>query len=243
MMKKPIQVFSVVFLLLIAGCLGATPAVSSTGTGPTDDGSSSISVGATGTVAVEPDVALVTVVVEASSNSADEARQQVADDVSAVRTALTELGLDDDAVTTASFHLQPEYDYSGDNRELLGYRAVHALSVEAGVDQAGAVIDAAVGAGADRIQGVQFTLTDEHRQTARQEALTAAMGHAEADAGAIAAAADLTIDGVQSVSTGAPTVTPFEGRLEMAADAGGSTTIDSGPVTVSAHVNVVYRVQ
>ncbi|MFB6361367.1 MAG: SIMPL domain-containing protein [Halobacteriales archaeon] len=90
---------------------------------------------------------------------------------------------------------------------------MYALSVQAGVDQAGPLIDAAVPAGPDRIHGLQFTLTDEHRQTARQEALTHAMGNAEA----IADAAGISIDGVGSVSTAAPTVTPFGGRLETAA--------------------------
>ncbi|MFB6361368.1 MAG: SIMPL domain-containing protein [Halobacteriales archaeon] len=96
------------FLLLIAGYIGAAPAASSTGSGPTHDGSSSISVSASGTVAVEPDLAVVTVVDQASADSADEARQQVADDASAVRTALAELGLTEEALTTAAFQLQPE---------------------------------------------------------------------------------------------------------------------------------------
>lgn len=242
MTRIPIGVLTVMLLVLTAGCLGAAPDTTAVGTGPTADGSPSVSVSAAGAVSVEPDVAEVTVVIEATADSADDARGQVANDVSAVRTALADLGLDEDDVTTAHFQLEPEYDYSDDRRELIGYRAVHALSIAAGVDQAGAVIDAAVAAGADRIQGVRFTLTDEHRQSARQQALQAAMTNAEADAGAIAEAADLTIVGVRTVSTGGPTVSPFEGRVEMTADGSGSTTIDSGPVTVSAHVSVVYRV-
>lgn len=244
MTRRSLAALSLVLLLITAGCLGTTSAASTAGAAPSDDGSSpTVSVSASGSVSVEPDLAVVTLAAEATADSADAARSQVAADVAAVRDALRELGLDDDAVTTASFHLQPEYDYSGERRELVGYRAVHALTVEAGVDQAGAVIDVAVAAGAVRVHGVQFTLTDQTRQSAREQALGDAMGHAAADAGAIADAADLRLDGVQSVSTGAPTVSPFEGRVAMAEDAASSTTIESGPVTVSASVSVVYSVK
>lgn len=229
-------------MLITAGCLGATPAASTAGVAPNDDAPPTVSVTATGSVSVEPDVAVVTLAAETTADSAEAARSQVAADVAAVRDALRDLGLDDEALTTASYHLQPEYDYAGERRELVGYRAVHVLTVEADVDQAGAVIDAAVAAGAVRVHGVQFTLTDETRQSAREQALGDAMGHAAADAGAVADAAGLSLDGVRSVSTGAPTVSPFEGRVAMAEDAAGSTTIDSGPVTVSAHVSVVYDV-
>lgn len=243
MTRKSLAVVSLALLLITAGCLGATPATTGTGAAPSPDGSApSVSVSASGSVSVEPDLAVVNLAVEATADSADAARAQVADDVAAVRAALTELGLADEAVTTAYFNLQPEYDYSGERRELVGYRAVHALTVEAGVDQAGAVIDAAVGAGAVRVNGVQFTLTEETRQSAREQALAAAMGNAAADAGAIADAGDLSLDGIRSVSTGAPIVTPFDGRYAVAEDAAGSTTIESGPVTVTASVSVVYAV-
>ncbi|MDZ7701610.1 MAG: SIMPL domain-containing protein [Halobacteriales archaeon] len=244
MTRTTFGIVGLALLLITAGCLGAAPAATGTGAADAGDGNSpSVSVSASGSVSMEPDLAVVRVAAEARADTADAAREQVAADVAAVREALAELGLEGDAVTTASFTLQPEYDYSGESRELVGYRAVHALTVEAGVDGAGAVIDAAVAAGAVRVQGVQFTLTDESRQSAREQALAAAMGNAAADAGAIADAGGLSIDGVRSVSTGAPVVSPFAGRVAMAEDAAGSTTIESGPVTVSAHVSVVYAVE
>lgn len=243
MTRSPWVALSVVLLLITAGCLGAVPAASTAGAAASDGGSSpSVSVSASGAVSVEPDLAVVHLAVEATADSADAARSEVAADVTAVQNALRELGLADDAVTTASFSIRPEYDFSGEHHEVVGYRAAHVLTVEAGVDQAGAVIDVAVAAGAVRVNGVQFTLTDRSRQSAREEALAMAMDNAAADAAAIAQAADLTLDGVRSVSTGAPVVSPFAGRVAVAEDAQGSTIIESGPVTVSAHVSVVYPV-
>lgn len=243
MIRRSLLAVSLALILLTAGCIGAAPSAVNTVATDGDAQPPTVSVSASGSVTVEPDLAVVNLAVEATADSADEARARVADDVTAVRASLAELGLEDEAVTTAFFTIQPEYDYSGERRELVGYRATHALTVEADVDQAGTVIDAAVGAGAVRVDGVRFTLTDETRQSAREQALAKAMGNAAADAGAIADAADLTVDGVRSVSTGGPVVTPFEGRVEMARDAGGQTTIESGPVTVSASVSVVYALE
>lgn len=231
-----------VLLTIIAGCLGTAAPGSNAGDIEGVDGSMpSIAVSASGSVSVEPDLAVIHLAVETTADSADEARGQVATDVVAVRQALADLGLPDDAVTTVSFQIHPEYDYTRESRELVGYRAVHALSVNADVDQAGAVVDAAVGAGAVRVNGVQFTLADETRQSAREQALRMAMANAAADAGAIADAADLTLEGVHAASTGGPVVVPFEGRT-VVAEADGETTFEPGPVEVTATVQVVYSV-
>lgn len=230
-------------MLVAAGCLGAATPGPAGAAETGDETSPSVTVSGDGSVSVDPDLAVVRLAVEATADSADVARGQVADDVTAVRSALADLGIEDDAVETAYFRIDPMYDHTRESRELVGYRAVHALTVESEVDAAGAVIDAAVGAGATSVEGVQFTLTDETRQSAREQALAGAMAAAEGDAGAIAEAAGLTLDGVRSVSTGSPVVYPVDGRVAMAEDAGGATTIDSGPVTVTANVQVVYAVQ
>jgi len=61
------------------------------------------------------------------------------------------------------------------------------------------------------------------------------------DADAIAAAADLSVTGVQSASTGGGYSPVYEMR-ETAADSGGvPTEFNAGSVTVSATVDVTYR--
>lgn len=243
MSSRLLSVLVFALLLTTAGCLGSTsPAVEGGATDGDPEGPS-VSVSASGSVSVDPDLAIVRLGAERTADSAEEARSRVAADIAAVREALGALGLEDDAITTAYFSIDPIYDHTRESREVVGYRAVHALSVEADVDQVGSVIDAAVDAGAVRVNGVRFTLTDETRQAARQRALGQAMANAAGDAGAIAEAADLTIDGVRSVSTGGPTVSPFDGHIAMAEAGGGDvTSIHSGPVTVTASVSVTYAV-
>ena len=232
-------------LVLLAGCLSA-PLQTTAGT---DGGTDATTISATGTgeVTAESDLAVVNIAVTHTADSADEARGTVADDVAAVRAALTDAGIAADDIQSTGFHIYPEYDHSNGERELVGYRAVHSLTVEVAPDRAGEVIDLSVGAGADEIQGVFFTLTDEKRAELRSEALTKAVDSAEADAETVAAAADLRITGVHTANVGG-SYSPGPYPVAYAEDArasgaGAPTELSPGPVTVSATVQMVYTAE
>lgn len=240
MASRPLAAALLALLLVTAGCLGTTTAQ----TDGDGDAVRTIDVSATGTASADPDVALVRLAVEARADSADAAREQVAADVATMRDALRGLGVPDDAVTTTTFFVGPDYDYREGGRELTGYRAVHAFSVESDVDRAGEVIDAAVASGATQVQGVQFTLSDETRSELRGQALSAAMASARGDADTIASAAGVTLGPLQSASTadvGYPR--PYAVRAEAGGDSGSSTVVEPGPVEVTASVQVSYGVQ
>ena len=214
-------------LLVTAGCLGTT--VTAQTDGGTSDGANAtrtIDVSATGTASADPDLAVVRLAVEARADSANAAREQVAADVERMREALRELGISDDAVRTTSFFVGPEYDYRERGRELVGYRAVHAFEVETDVDAPGEVIDAAVENGATQVHGVQFTLSEETQRELRDEALTAAVENARADADAIAAAAGVSVGPLHS----APSATcPSSGRWPRTPLAGTARARSSSP--------------
>ncbi|WP_411964634.1 SIMPL domain-containing protein [Haloferax sp. YSMS24] len=232
-------------LVLLAGCLSAPLQT----TAQTDGGidATTISTTGTGEVTAESDLAVVNIAVTHTADSADEARGVVAEDVAAVRAALTDAGIAEDAIQSTGFHIYPEYNYGGDERELVGYRAAHSLTVEVAPDRAGEVIDLSVGAGADEIRGVFFTLTDEKRAELRSEALTKAVESAEADAETVATAADLRITGVHTANVGggySPGPYPVAYAEDArAGSAGAPTELTPGPVTVSATVQMVYTAE
>lgn len=227
----------VVLVVLTAGCYGAQSA-SNPARSPAEN--STISVGASAEVSAPPDRALVRVAVLATGPDADSVRSQVAENVSRMRSALRELGIEDDQVQTTSFHLSAIRDRTQEGQEIIGYRAEHSFEIEAGVDQAGSVIDTAVTNGANQVDGVQFTLTEETRQGLRQEALDLAVRKARSDAEVIADASGLTIVGTQSVSTGEVGFHPFDRQVGLGGG-GGGTEVEPGPVSVSATVSVTYR--
>ena len=239
---------TVAVLVLLAGCVGAgSPAVAAqSGTTNADTPTeSTVAVGSSATVEAAPDLAVVHVSVEATADSAESARSTVAADAERMRAALHEAGVPDENVSTVAFNVYPEYDYSDETRELVGYRAVHAYRVEVATDRAGEAIDVAVGNGATGVSGVSFTLSDEARQELRQEALTQAVANARADAETVATAADATLGDARTISTstgGGGHPIPFaEARADGAA--GGATVVEPGTVRVTASVAVVYDME
>ena len=229
-------------LLVTAGCLSTADAAPSAA----DNASvRTIDVSSTGSASAAPDLATVTVAVEARADSADAARQQVADDVATMRDAIRKLGIPDSDVSTTSYFVGPEYDYNNGARTVVGYRAVHSFQIDADVDQAGDVVDAAVENGATQVQGVQFTLSDERRKQLRKQALTEAMTNAHDDAGTIAEAAGVSLGPLHSASTsdvGYPRPVPMVAEAG-ASDGSTKTTVEPGPVEVTATVSVSYEVQ
>lgn len=228
-------------LVLLSGCLAPLQADSGSDTGASDG--ATVSATGSGEVTAEADLAVVSVSVTATADSADAARERVATDAERMRQALRDAGIADDAVETASYRVNPEYNHSGDSREVVGYRAVHTYSVEVEPDRAGEVVDVAVGNGADQVDNVAFTLTDETRAELRQQAIENAVDAARADAETMASASDLTLGDVRSVSTDGGSQ-PFYSERAVAQDsAGGGTSFEPGPVTVTATVSVTYEAE
>lgn len=243
MARRVLTAALLALLIVTAGCVGTTATAQTEGTNDPSD-VRTIDVSGQGTASAAPDLAKVQVAVEVQAETADAARAQAAEDVATMREALREIGIPEDAVRTVSFHVGPEYDHSGSSRELVGYRAAHAFEIETDVDRAGEVIDASVENGATRVNGVQFTLTDDTRRELRNQALTEAMSSARADAETIASAAGVSVGTLQSASTADvdyPRPVPY--AMEAANGDGGSrTVVEPGPVEVTATVSVSYAV-
>lgn len=212
---------------------------------PTDPlASGTIEVTASAERTASPDAATIRLAVIARADSADAAREGVAENASRMRAALREAGVDDDAVRTTYYDLGEEYERTENGSRVAGYRAAQGFAVEVVADdlgnRTGAILDAAVGNGATRVDGVQFTLSEETRRDLRQEALGAAMANADRDASTLADAANRTIAGVYSVSTVDADVRPVRADVQFEAATEG-TSFEPGPVTVSATVSVTYR--
>lgn len=211
---------------------------------PADSGQT-IHVSASGQAAEQPDEAVIRVSVEATAQGASTARTQVAENVSAVRAALTEVGIPEDQVRTVGFNIYQDIERprpEGEEEPEITYRAQHSLEIRVtDVDRVGAVIDAAVDHGATSVTDVEYTLAEETRSELRQQALEEAMANARSQADTLASSAGLSISGVHSASTADVSVPRHVVYAEAAGGAGGGTELDAGPVTVSATVSVTYN--
>jgi uncharacterized protein len=205
-----------------------------------------LSVSAIGVVEREPEQGVIVLAVESEAPTARAAAEANAARMTQLVTALRRAGVPERDIRTVSYELRPEYAREDRGREpprIVAYRAVN--MVQATVDtvaRMGAVIDAAIGSGANRVTSIQFRLRDPH--AAHLEAVAVAMRSARREAEAIAAAAGEQLGPALTISTGGyspprPPM-PYE-RAEMMAMDAMETPIAGGTLTVTAHVNVAYR--
>lgn len=207
-----------------------------------------ISVTGQGEVTAPPDLAILTVAVETTAGSAAAAVNENAKRSGAVVSALKGLIGKDDKISTAHYALEPRYQPGkpGEPSEprIIGYVARNEVQVETHkIDGAGALIDAANGAGANRISGLQFTLSNRNEQL--RAALEKAGAEARAQADSVAKALGVTLKEVASATTSTgPIIQPryFE-RGVAAMEARAPTPIEPGTVSVSATLQVTYTIE
>ncbi|MDY6765520.1 MAG: SIMPL domain-containing protein [Halobacteria archaeon] len=210
-----------------------------------DGNSRTITVSTVGEVKAQPDKVIIHVASTAVADNPTEARQRLASNVSDMREALSEMGISSDQIRTTDFDLferRPEKRRGGEGDGQVEYHASQEFTIEVmNISKAGDVIDTAVDNGATQVRGVQFTLSKERRTQLRKDALKDAMSTAKAQAQVIANSANLSITGVHSATTGNADFRPVMVERVAAGDAGGGTSIDSGPVTVHMSVQVTYN--
>lgn len=232
-------------LLVAAGvagaiALGSSPAAAG---GPSDTGKS-ITVSASGQIEATPDQAVVRVAITATGDNSTAVREELAADTETLRSALTDYGIPSEHIRTAHYDIRQERERTRDGVERGQYRGVHAFEITLeDTEAAGEVIDLAVDNGADTIHGVSFTLSDEKREQLHNDALEKAMANAETRADTLASAGELSVTGVHTIVSADTNYHAYRTETAyVAADsAGASTSVESGPVTVTADVRVTYN--
>lgn len=212
-----------------------------------------LTVAATGTVQRTPDRAVVRLAVESFGATAEEASAENARLMDAVIAALRRLGVHDNQIRTVVLRIDPEYDYNRDSPRqpgqdhLIGFRARNTVQVTVDeIDRVGEIVDAAIGAGANRVDGLSFQLRDPDE--ARRAALVQAIATARAEAETAAAALGRRLGPALTVSTTGSLPVPVRADYAMAARAGSIENlppppVQSGEINVQATVMIVYRLE
>lgn len=200
-----------------------------------------ISVSGTGTSSRQPDTADLRLGFSEQRDDAETARSIGAATVRRVIEALTAAGVAEADIRSESVSLSPAYDYIDGKSVLRGFDFGHVLAVTVrDLDTVGALIDAAVGAGANRIDGIGFRVADP--SAAADEARAAAMADARAKAEALAREAGVRIIGVASISEGVSGPAPYYPSFAAGDVAAKSTQIMPGSSEVGVTLTVVYLI-
>lgn len=201
---------------------------------------------ATGEARVTPDRAQIFVGVQTRAASAAQAGADNARKTRAVIDAVKAKGIPAELINTSEYTLYPEYDHDRPREaeaggpRVIGYVANNNVRVEVRrIDQVGPIIDAALAAGANMVNMIQFTASNV--DAARRDALAEAVARARGDAEALARAAGGSLGPLMELNTQTPPVRPYMAAQAMMRTAGAAmdvaTPIEPGQQTLTVWVS------
>jgi hypothetical protein len=187
-----------------------------------------------GSVSTVPDRAQLSFGVSSSAKTASAALRANAAEMTKVIAAVKAQGIPATDIRTEFVSLSPRYSASGE--EVVGYTASNSVSVTVrNLAKAGGLIDAAVEAGANQVNGPNLVRSDA--SALYRLALRAAISNARAKAQAIAKASGLTLRRITGVTeSGGPSPVSEPAKAGVAP----STPIEPGTQFVEASVTVTF---
>ena len=237
-----------------AGALGAlivAVAALSVRTGPvagapateTSPPEHSITVSASGRITVVPDVARVNLGVTITKPTVKAVREAGAKAMTDIIDAIKGLGIAEADIQTTNLSLNPQYG-NGTTPKIVGYQISEQVQVTVrDLDKAGDVVDAAAAKGATDVNGISFEFADPVK--AQNDARGAAVTAARVSAQAMAAAGNVSLGDVISITDATP-VSPFPyytlGGIKGGAIADVATPVQPGTQDLSATVTVIFAI-
>ncbi|CCH91524.1 Genome sequencing data, contig C328 [Microcystis aeruginosa PCC 9432] len=144
--------------------------------------------------------AIVRLGVEVQGKEAGKVQQETANRSDAVVKFLRSRQVE--KLETTGISLQPNYDFSNNQRRLIGYIGANLISFQIDIAQAGSLIDEAVKVGATRIDGVSFTAGESAIAAAQRTALIKATEQAREQATIVLQALGLVPKETVSIQVG-----------------------------------------
>jgi hypothetical protein len=213
-----------------------------------------VSVTGSATASVDPDLVNINFGVEVEAKTAKEAISANSAAMTAVIDAIKKLGISEDEMSTSSFNIYPVYTNEVDpitgiyvKSEVTGYKVSNILSVKTSkLNMAGNIIDAAVNAGANRVDSIYYSLSPQKQADVQDELIEKAVLNAKSKAEKAISPLNQKIIGVKAVSMSEfgypPPPIPFGGVAMEKAAFDLSTPVFSADQDVTTTVNVMFLI-
>lgn len=234
-----------------------------TGVSQLDNNSRTIvSTSGSATNQVQPDKVSVTIGVETNGTTAQEASSKNANLTADILVALTDLGIPEEQISTSNYNVYPVYSQEQPiqppeacimiyppppecqpKQDIIGYVASSSLTVTLDVDgdiAGGEVIDTAIEAGANTVNGVFFFISSERQEEIREGLIGDAIENARHRADVAATAVGMEVSGVKSLSLNDVHFPFFSSGLDTSFREGAATQLMPGEQEVTMTVSVIY---
>lgn len=195
----------------------------------------------------ESDMVWMSLGVETNAETAKEAEEKNKEITNKFYDKLEDLGLSKEEYKTESYNIYPNKNWEDSSGEIESYTVTHTIKVQTErIELAGSILDSAVQAGINSINGVYFDLSENKKEEARAEVLKEATESARIKAESIAEGLGTEIKGIKRVSDSSSNYYPAYRDVVASdvAEKGGLAIITQpGSVDISATVSVLYEIE
>ena len=243
-MKKSVQVGTIlVACMLAAGLLAPaiSPGLALQEEAVGDSPRRTVNVSGSGQVSAQPDIAVVTLGVQTEAEEAASALTENSQQMQALVDVLRDEDVAAEDIQTQVVRLRPRYEEeprAEGQRELIGYTATNVVEVRIrDLDAAGGVLDAAVQAGGNRIEGIRFEVSEPaaYLDQAREVAWNDAQHRAEQ----LASLAGVELGGIMTINESGRGPQPVVER-PMAVEAAAAVPIEPGSQSIQVDLQVTW---
>ncbi len=249
MNNKWLLTMGLVLVLAMVGLAGCSPNGTLSGNGiNVSSQQNGIWVNGEGKVTAVPDIATLSVGIEAQETSVAQAQSEATKAMNDVMAALKSNGIAEKDIQTQYFNISRVTRWDNDKQQeiLIGYRVTNVVTAKIRkIENTGTVIDAVASAGGDltRINNIQFSLDDPTNlyEQAREKAMTDARNTGRQ----LASLAGVTLGGPTYISENVqyPPIIMRDLAFAKEAAAPATTPISPGELDVTVNIQVVYAIR
>lgn len=196
-----------------------------------------------GKVDVVPDTAQVNVgIIVSNADSVENAQSQINQTNNAIVSAMKNLGISDEDISTSNYSINPDYNYDSGTNEITGYSGNASLLIKVkNLDILPQVIEQATANGANQILGTSFVIDkpEEYREQARNAAIENAQKQAKELASRLGIRLGKVTNIVES-SGNLPPMPMYDRALSVAEGYGGSANLQPGSQTITSTVTLYF---
>jgi uncharacterized protein len=209
---------------------------------------------------VKPDKVTLSLSVETTNKTANEALIANSEAINNVLNALKATGVRENETRTSFFNISPNYNITQDeedfppveSKDIISYTVTNSITVDSyNLLNVSQWIDTAVQAGVNDVSSVYFSLSDEKSELIKNDLLKQAVANAKSKADIAASALGLKVIGVKSVNvervdgiSPLPSQPLFEREAVGAAapEAGPPTPIIAGEQQITSSVGIAFLI-
>jgi len=233
-----------IFVLLISVIVFLVTAI---GNNAKIDRSDTITVQGEAEVYAVPNIATINIAVVTEASNVEKAMSSNTEKMNNIINSLkTDFNIDEVDIQTQNFSINPRYEWTESERNLVGYEINQLVNVKIrNLDIIGDVIQKSTELGANDISNLSFTFDDDEalKEEAREKAIQNAKDKAEALGKDLGIKIVKIVDFYESSSVPTPRAVYYNEAMKISLDSATSADIEVGQNKITSTVSITYLIK